>query len=48
MNYVDDAWMKEFTQGQKTRIWAQIGMFRTGLIPVRRVREAANAANVVW
>jgi hypothetical protein len=32
MNYVDDDWMKEFTQGQRERIWAQLGMFRQGLL----------------
>ena len=32
MNYVDDDWMHECTPGQKTRIWAQTGMFRRELL----------------
>jgi hypothetical protein len=32
MNYVDDDWMNEFTPGQVSRIFAQIGMFRTDLL----------------
>ena len=32
MNYVDDDWMNEFTQGQIDRTWAQIGMFRRDLL----------------
>lgn len=32
MNYVDDDWMHEFTAGQKTRVWAQVGMFRRELL----------------
>ncbi len=32
MNYVDDEWMFEFTVGQKERVWAQIGMFRSDLL----------------
>ncbi len=32
MNYVDDDWMHEFTPGQKERVWAQIGMFRSDLL----------------
>jgi len=32
MNYVDDEWMTEFTQGQITRIWAQIDLYRSSLL----------------
>lgn len=32
MNYVDDDTMNEFTPGQISRMWAQVGMFRTGLL----------------
>lgn len=32
MNYVDDDWMDEFTPGQRTRIFAQLGMFRVELL----------------
>lgn len=32
MNYVDDDTMNEFTMGQIARMWAQIGMFRSGLL----------------
>ncbi|MDP5306662.1 zinc metalloprotease [Paracoccus spongiarum] len=50
MNYVDDDWMTEFTDGQIQRIWAQIGMFRSRLLQpgVSNVRESALAAPVVW
>ncbi len=53
MNYVDDDWMHEFTPGQKDRVWAQIGMFRGGLLAAvaagaqeAGVREAGAA--VIW
>jgi hypothetical protein len=50
MNYVDDDWMTEFTPGQKERVWAQIGMFRTDLLAgaagAAGFREAGEA--VVW
>jgi len=29
MNYVDDAWMTEFTQGQMDRAWDQIALYRS-------------------
>lgn len=48
MNYVDDDWMNHFTQGQKDRVWAQIGMFRSGLIPGVAARAEADAASIVW
>ncbi len=52
MNYVDDDWMNEFTQRQKDRVWAQIGMFRGGLLaPAAGAREAGMleaGARVVW
>lgn len=43
MNYVDDDWMNEFTQGQKDRVWAQTAMFRSGLLngaDAQRVSES--------
>ncbi len=50
MNYCDDVWMTEFTPGQKERAWAQIGMFRTGLLPAgggaNRIRESG--ASIEW
>ena len=49
MNYVDDDWMTEFTRGQKDRVWAQIAMFRSGLLGgdnARRVSESGY--QVVW
>lgn len=50
MNYVDDDWMTEFTDGQIERIWAQIGMFRSALLQpaTSRVTESSLAAPVVW
>ncbi|WP_146588831.1 zinc metalloprotease [Puniceibacterium confluentis] len=50
MNYVDDDWMNEFTEGQIERIWAQIGMFRSGLLTAdnRGEAEAAFASAVSW
>lgn len=50
MNYVDDAWMTEFTPGQIERIWAQIGMFRSRLLTpaTSAVSESSLAAPVVW
>lgn len=53
MNYVDDDWMNEFTSGQKDRIWAQIGMFRRGLIEQEGARTSLEAmvdpaAQVKW
>jgi hypothetical protein len=32
MNYVDDEWMNEFTEGQKSRIWAQLRTYRSDLL----------------
>ena len=32
MNYVDDEWMTEFTHGQIGRAWAQIELYRHGLL----------------
>ncbi len=49
MNYVDDDWMNEFTPGQKDRVWAQIGMFRSQLLAATeaaRIPELGEA--VVW
>lgn len=51
MNYGDDDWLNEFTDGQIERIWAQIGMFRSDLLsPVAGTTEAEStlAAPVVW
>lgn len=58
MNYVDDDTMWEFTPGQLSRIWAQIGMFRSGLLTPdgglgaestdNTVLEAVFANQVVW
>lgn len=51
MNYVDDDWMNEFTNGQRQRIWAQIGMFRRDLLlgQVAGVaKESALWAGVEW
>jgi len=50
MNYVDDDWMNEFTEGQIDRIWTQIGMFRSGLLSVdeRRDAESAFGMAVSW
>ncbi len=44
MNYVDDDTMNEFTPGQISRMWAQIGMFRSGLLTPQ---VAADANEVV-
>lgn len=35
MNYVDDEWMNEFTEGQKARIWAQLRIYRNSLLVER-------------
>lgn len=43
MNYVDDDWMNEFTPGQLARVWAQIGMFRSGLLATGGVTAAATS-----
>lgn len=50
MNYVDDDWMTEFTEGQIERIWLQIGMFRPGLLSIDDQTDAESAlgAPVVW
>jgi hypothetical protein len=50
MNYVDDDWMNEFTAGQITRIFAQLGMFRTDLLGGTQVEASARlgAGRVVW
>ncbi len=50
MNYVDDDWMNEFTPGQKDRVWAQIGMFRTGLLEAVAGAHGAQeaGASVIW
>jgi hypothetical protein len=48
MNYVDDDWMHEFTSGQRTRIFAQLGMFRTELLGGTQVEAAVGAARVAW
>jgi len=50
MNYVDDDWMNEFTAGQKERVWAQIGMFRAGLLGAgdEEAGFAEAGAAVVW
>ncbi len=50
MNYTDDEWMTEFTDGQVERIWAQIGMFRSKLLEstTAAVPESTLAAPVVW
>lgn len=47
MNYVDDEWMREFTQGQISRIFAQLGMFRTDLLGGAHV-EAGGVWRVSW
>jgi hypothetical protein len=44
MNYVDDDWMNEFTPGQVERIWAQLAMFRAGLLGPAPVAEAGARA----
>lgn len=54
MNYTDDDWMTEFTDGQVERIWAQIGMFRSNLLETGPTAAALTevesflAAPVVW
>lgn len=50
MNYVDDDWMNEFTPGQKERVWAQIGMFRSGLFGADDSARASleSGESVVW
>lgn len=48
MNYVDDDTMNEFTAGQKTRIWAQISMFRNELLTTGTPLEAAVSRSVYW
>lgn len=50
MNYVDDDWMNEFTAGQKERVWAQIGMFRTDLLSGAAGEEGFREAGaaVIW
>lgn len=48
MNYVDDDTMSEFTSGQKVRILAQIGMFRSDLVGAGVVRESFRTNEVTW
>jgi hypothetical protein len=50
MNYVDDDTMWEFTPGQVSRIFAQIGMFRTDLLGGSQVEASARvgAGRVAW
>lgn len=51
MNYVDDDWMWEFTYGQRTRVWAQVGMFRRDLMtggPGEEAQEMSALPRVVW
>ena len=50
MNYCDDEWLTEFTDGQIERIWAQIGMFRSDLLTsgMAEIRESDLAAPVIW
>lgn len=50
MNYVDDEWMKEFTQGQIRRIWTQLRMFRPELLnSSQRVLEThSSIERVIW
>jgi len=49
MNYVDDVWMTEFTQGQKDRVWSQIAMFRSGLMGAADTARVAEAGvEVIW
>ena len=50
MNYTDDDWMHEFTEGQKDRVWAQIGMFRQDLFSAggANITEDDLAAKVIW
>ena len=50
MNYCDDDWLTEFTDGQIERVWAQIGMFRSALLTptAAAVPEASLGAPVVW
>jgi hypothetical protein len=47
MNYCDDEWMTEFTPGQRTRVFAQIGMFRTQLMGDTQL-QAAGGGHVGW
>jgi hypothetical protein len=49
MNYVDDAWMTKFSDGQRERVWAQTGMFREALIDRPPAPVALRAApRVIW
>jgi len=48
MNYVDDDWMTEFTAGQRTRVFAQLGMFRTDLLGGTQLEAAAAGSRVAW
>ena len=50
MNYVDDVWMNEFTEGQIERIWLQIGMFRRGLLTSdnQKTAESSFSSAVSW
>ncbi|WP_341887208.1 zinc metalloprotease [Variovorax sp. YR752] len=49
MNYCDDEWLREFTPGQRTRVFAQLGMFRTKLLGGTQVEAAAEAGGrVAW
>ena len=50
MNYVDDDWMREFTPGQVSRIFAQLGMFRTDLLGGTQVESAEldTVGRVAW
>lgn len=46
MNYVDDDWMREFTNGQRERMWAQVGMFRRDLLTSQAAAAVAKEAEV--
>ncbi|WP_167481052.1 zinc metalloprotease [Mesorhizobium waimense] len=46
MNYVDDDWMHEFTNGQRERMWAQVGMFRRDLLTSQAAAAVAEEAEV--
>ena len=49
MNYVDDDWMNEFTDGQKDRVWTQIAMFRSGLLGSGdSERIAESGVEIIW
>jgi hypothetical protein len=48
MNYVDDDWMNEFTPGQITRVFAQLGMFRAELLGGTQVESSDLRSRLRW